>query len=132
MASNDDEPPPTALPANPPSPEPVYPAIQVLLPNLNRVSSATFRRGSISRRRVNIALGMLLAIAALATMLVIFGDLVFANPDTVLVGAFVAALVVGVVGLVLIRRDEQRARRARRGRPANPTSSTTTTITDEH
>lgn len=113
MARYDDEPQPTAVPSSPPSPEPVDPSVEIFMPNLNRVSSATFRRGTLGRRRVNIALGLLLAIAVLTTTLALFADTIFASLGTVLACAFVVALAVGI-GVVLIRRDEQRARRAAR------------------
>ncbi|MET1051988.1 MAG: hypothetical protein ABWX65_05045 [Mycetocola sp.] len=71
--------------------------------------------GSISRRRATIAVGILLTIAAVTGALVLGADLIVAHVGTILQWAFIVAVGVGFVGLVLLLRDEQRARRAARG-----------------
>ncbi|MBG6239819.1 NADH:ubiquinone oxidoreductase subunit K [Mycetocola sp. CAN_C7] len=112
MARNDDELQPTAQPSSLPPTERAHPGYEVVAPNLSRVSAATFRRGSISRHRVNIAVGILLVIAAAVLTLVLFADVLFANLGSILMWLFIVAAAVGIVGLALIKRDEQRARRA--------------------
>ncbi|WP_140425480.1 MULTISPECIES: hypothetical protein [unclassified Cryobacterium] len=50
---------------------PQDPPFQALLPNLERVSPSTFRKGTVSRRRVNRALLVLLAVAGLAAAMIV-------------------------------------------------------------
>ena len=112
MARIDDELPPTAQPSSLPSTEPTHPAVEVLFPNLNRVSWATFRKGSLSRHRVNVALGMLAGVAVLTTLFVLFADVIFDTFWSWFGVLVLVVAVVAVVGLALIMRDDQRARRS--------------------
>jgi hypothetical protein len=113
MGRIDDEQ-PTAQPSSLPSTDPIRPGYEVLTPNLSTVSAATFRRGSLSRRRVNIALGLLLTVAIVTAILILFADFIFANLGTVLGVGLLVIMAIGTIGLGLIRRDEQRARRVAR------------------
>ena len=112
MARSDDEAQPTAQQTSVPSTEPVHPAVEVLLPNLNRVSGSTFRRGSLSRHRVNVALGILAGVAVLTTLLILFADVIFATFWTWFGVLLLAVAVVAIVGLALSMADEQRTRRS--------------------
>ena len=112
MARSDDEAQPTAQPTGVPSTEPVHPAVEVLFPNLDRVSGSTFRSGSLSRHRVNVALGILAGIAVLTTLLILFADVIFATFWNWFGVLLLAVAVVAIVGLALIMADEQRARRS--------------------
>lgn len=114
MAHIDDESLPTAQPSSSPPTEPARPGYEVVSPNFSRISAATFRRGSLSRHRVNIALGLLLGIAVATTVLVVFADAIFANLGTILSWVLLVVLAVSMFGLVLLLRDEQRSRRAER------------------
>ena len=112
MARSDDEAQPTAQPTSVPSTEPVPPAVEVLFPNLDRVSGSTFRKGSLSRHRVNVALGILAAVAILTTLLVLFADVIIATFWNWFGVLLLAVAVVAIVGLALIMADEQRVRRS--------------------
>ncbi|MFC5931782.1 hypothetical protein E3O25_03095 [Cryobacterium sp. TMT1-3] len=50
---------------------PQDPPFQALLPNLERMSPSTFRKGTVSRRRVNRALLVLLAVTGLAGAMIV-------------------------------------------------------------
>lgn len=54
--------------------EPPYSA---LFPNLDNVSPSAFRKGTLSRRRIKIAVAILGVAAALAVGLIVFSDLLF-------------------------------------------------------
>lgn len=120
MARPEEEPPPTAQPSNVPSTDPIRPGYEVLLPNLSNVSADTFRRGSISRHRVNIALGILGGVAIATILLVLFADLIVRNLGTILAWLLIVGVAVGMAGLVLLLRDEQRVRRAQRDPDSDP------------
>lgn len=46
-------------------------ALQAMYPNLDRVSRSVFRKGTLSRRRINRALLMLVVVAAIVAVLVL-------------------------------------------------------------
>ena len=127
MARSDDEAQPTAQPTSVPSTEPVPPAVEVLFPNLDRVSGSTFRKGSLSRHRVNVALGILAAVGILTTLLVLFADVIFATFWNWFGVLLLAVAVAAIVGLALIMADEERAtvapRRERVGLTVSPVRS---------
>ncbi|PPF64866.1 hypothetical protein C5E11_01975 [Clavibacter michiganensis] len=73
MSSDDTDPEPLADPAAAPRKEAPY---EALFPNLDKVSSSTFEKGTLSRRRVMIALGILAAVAiAIVVLIVVSGAL---------------------------------------------------------
>ena len=53
------------------------PPYQALFPNLDKVSREAFRPGTVSRRRINRALGFLAVVAAIVVALVVFADVLF-------------------------------------------------------
>ncbi|GGE83074.1 hypothetical protein [Mycetocola zhadangensis] len=53
------------------------PPFQVLFPNLDRVSRESFRPGTVSRRRINRALGFFAVVALIVVALVWFTDVLF-------------------------------------------------------
>jgi hypothetical protein len=114
-----DEVQPTAQPSSVPPTELSPPPVEVIVPNLSGVSAATFRRGSLSRHRVHVALGLLLGVAAVTTLLVLFADLIFAHLGTIVSWVLIIVVAVSMIGLVLLLRDEQRARRTARHEPSD-------------
>lgn len=78
MAHPDEDGRPTRDPTDP---APDDPPLQVLFPNLDRVSRSAFRKGTVSRRRINRALIVLAGVAAAGTALVI-GSVVLFGPRT--------------------------------------------------
>lgn len=73
MAQVNDDRPSTEVPT-PSGQEPPY---QALFPNLDKVSRASFRRGTLSRRRINIAEIVLGLVLIVVVGLVIFSDAFF-------------------------------------------------------
>ncbi|WP_411721818.1 hypothetical protein [Mycetocola sp.] len=51
--------------------------VQALLPNLDRVSRSSFRRGTVSRHRINVAILVLVLVALGVTVLIVFADSLF-------------------------------------------------------
>jgi hypothetical protein len=51
--------------------------IQALLPNLDRVSRSSFRKGTVSRHRINVALVVLGLVAVGATALIALAEFLF-------------------------------------------------------
>jgi hypothetical protein len=75
MASirDDDRPtdgPPTGEPAVPQPGEPREPPFQALFPNLDRVSRSAFRSGTVSRRRIGRATGLLAGVVVIIAALI--------------------------------------------------------------
>jgi len=74
MTSHDDDREPLADPAAAPRKEAPY---EALFPNLDKVSSSTFKKGTLSRRRVMIAVGILAAVAVVIVVLIVVSDAMF-------------------------------------------------------
>ena len=74
MSPHDDDREPLADPAAATMKEAPY---EALFPNLDKVSSSTFERGTLSRRRVMIALGILAAVAVVIVALIAVSGALF-------------------------------------------------------
>jgi len=61
---------PTGEPAAPEPPQPLEPPFQALFPNLDRVSRSSWRSGTVSRRRIGRAAGLLLGVLVLIAALI--------------------------------------------------------------
>lgn len=71
MASLTDDGRPTGEPAPPVPLEPPQVPVEVLFPNLNRVSRSSFRAGTLSRRRIVRAGLLLLSVVGVIAVLVL-------------------------------------------------------------
>ncbi|GHD50038.1 hypothetical protein D9V29_11235 [Mycetocola manganoxydans] len=69
---------------------------------------------------MNIALGILGGLAIATILLVLFADLIVRNLGTILAWLLIVGVAVGMAGLVLLLRDEQRVRRAQRDPDSDP------------
>lgn len=62
---------PTEEPAAPELPEPREPPYQALFPNLDRLSRSAWRKGTVSRRRIARATGLLIGVIVVIAALVV-------------------------------------------------------------
>jgi hypothetical protein len=74
MSLHDDDREPLDDPAAAPRKEAPY---EALFPNLDKVSSSTFEKGTLSRRRVMIALGILAAVGIVIVLLIALSGALF-------------------------------------------------------
>jgi hypothetical protein len=70
MAPIKDDDLPTEEPSAPSPLEPREPPLQALFPNLDRVSRSSFHPGTVSRRRIGRAAGLLLGVAVVIAVLI--------------------------------------------------------------
>ncbi|MGO4782573.1 hypothetical protein [Cryobacterium sp. W22_MBD10_FK3] len=70
MAPIKDDDRPTEEPAAPEPLAPREPPFQALFPNLDRVSRSAFRAGTVSRRRIGRATGLLIGVAVIIAALI--------------------------------------------------------------